>query len=266
LTLDLSPLSTRQYLSLFTTGHRLTSAASPPRLARLFWLKDVGARYARDWQAYAAQQWIVLALGASVISIVAVRTRREAVPAALIAAAETVAVVTPAALLAFLQALNGLGIEGEGIALLRPVLTARALFTAKAVANGAYVLTHAGLHALLLLTAARLMHVDALPIFVALALAVATGAAFSLFASALGFLLPDFHARAALAPGASLLAKTLYLAGVLCTVATLAGALATAANGPVTPLGVPAFAIALLVGVSLVAIAWGTQRFDRLEV
>lgn len=250
-------------------GLRVAGPASTPRRRSfaIFWAKDVWLSRLRSPARYLVEQWLVL--GTPVV-IIALGGLMRGSPELLYAQTTWFALMS-AGVLAAILGLGSLGGERRRYALLRPVLTPSALFRVKTGVNAAFVAAHSVAYGCVIAaTAAWAAPSSVLDGWALLSIGLITaaaGAAFTLLATGLGFLLPVFDGDGtALVPGGSRAGLLIYLALVLPLGGITAFGSAVRRHGELwgalVEFGTLLITVALGAGVA----TWANRRLARLEI
>ncbi len=251
----------KQKFAFWCTGPTLL------RQAQLFWTKDLisADRFA----------WRHLRLHACLLSLalIALFTMAQLPSTALLV---RVAEVGPSqvliglvAYLAMARTLGSLGREGAQLRVLRPVVSMRRLFAVKTLVNTGCVLLQAPFYALAIGSVSQWMGLE-VPSLRRLVLEGATaGLTFAALGSALGFLLPDFHRRSLLCPGASRISQLLFAALSGSAIAIHAVGLYLIRTGAIDGWGlarIGGVTTGFLAALIVLASGWGIRRTQRMEV
>jgi len=250
-------------------GLRVAGPTSSPwrRSFAMFWAKDVWLSRLRSPARYLVEQWLVLGMP---VAIVALGGLVRGSPELLYAQTTWLALMS-AGVLAAIIGLGSLGAERRRYALLRPVLTPSALFRVKTGVNAVFVAAHSAAYGCVIAaTAAWTAPSSVLDGWALLSIGLITaaaGAAFTLLATGLGFLLPVFDGDGpALVPGGSRAGMLIYLALVppLGGITALGSAVRRHGElgGALLEFGTLLITVAVGAGVA----TWANRRLARLEI
>ncbi len=209
LPIDLHAIRVPRYVSAFSALGRLGGAwPAGATIARLFWTKDVALPVRRDPLSYLQGQVIPVAALLAGLVVASRLGGPQSGPGHTLAF--EAALLFGVGWTAAGRSLGSLGEEGEGIALLRPLVSPARLFQGKVLGAALFGVSHAVAYVVLVLLGGRAVGLPAPDVPLLAAEAVAAGLLFSILGTSLGFLLPGLERGGGVPPGASLAAKTLY--------------------------------------------------------
>jgi hypothetical protein len=263
LPLDLWSTDDRQYDNLMT--HRPSLPARFQAL-RLFWIKDAVIPCRRDTLRRVQDQMPLLVWMLLLGGFATWRHHSGASEAESIRALVAVLPLLASGYLTMQNTLPGLGIEGRGLRLLRPVLRPWHLLLVKLGVAAGRTLPMTLVLAGVVLAGAFALSLPVPSVPLTLAGVMAATSVLLPAGIAVGFLLPDFLSRSVLIPGASLSGKLLFsgIAGVVLGAYGTGQYLVYGVGTPVSTLVAPlaVLSLAALVLSGLMA-RWAIHRLDR---
>lgn len=214
LPVDLASPAKRMFAPLFT-GSR---ARWLPAGVIAMWRKDIIIPYSREPKRYLFHQVNLIWWGIMVTVLAMALRDRENISAAFADTMPVLITLIAMAVIAMQNGINALGREGTALSWLRTVFSGRQLLSSKLVVNVAYVLVHGLAYALVVSLASRAAFLGtSFPTLVAYA--VCSGFGFACYATAIGFLLPDFERMRSSLPGSTAIGKAGFLLGALLLIA-----------------------------------------------
>jgi len=264
--LDAASGSARLYRDAFARGLLRNHSF---RRFQIFWLKDISLPCIRRPSKYLQVNLAIvstLALSFSTLYFLGRKTHFRAVEATLPLYA---AVLVVSAILASHRCLNTLGVEGPNFALFRPVLKTGQLFLLKLTANLIFCALHSAAYAMLVAVCSRISSGARRSLTGSLGLGLLASVVFVAAAMTLGFLLPDFKRRNPFSPGASRLAKSLYVGFCTWFAGMYLLVLFVYEEGRLPPISLWMSSLAITavaLGACSLLVFWSIRRLERNEM
>jgi hypothetical protein len=243
------------------------NGAAAPDLAWLFFRKDVVAVYLRQPSLYFLHHWMLLGLWGGGTAITIHYYRAQAIGHATATAIVVMIAATLGAIVAAHRCLPALGLEGAQLAALRPVISPRALWRAKLLANAPLIAAHAGIHSIAMWAVAAGFGL-ATPLALVLAAALWSAVICGPVALGIGFLLPDFTRARGLVHGATRTGRFIYMWLVSSGIGAIGLGAWMRGRGMISAAEVATLVAVLttvLVACAGASTAMALARFNRLE-